>query len=124
MAKLLRVYHNGNVGRRKGDLKDVTSFTARWTEQAWRIAVAFHAALHGEKAHEHTLPIEAVRVAITIASRSRKHGANGRGARSTWSDNKQKGVPLFNGTPSLPSAPESFRGLYKVNNYGTNTRTR
>ena len=39
----LNAHYNGIVERRCGDLRDVTTFAARWNEQAWRIAVCLHA---------------------------------------------------------------------------------
>lgn len=60
-------HFNGLVARRRGELKDVTSFAARWTEQAWRIAVCLHAGEHGRRAGEHSLSVETARAAIRIA---------------------------------------------------------
>ena len=65
--QLLNDYHNAIVDRRKSDLKDVTSYAARWTEQAWRLSVVLHAAQHGAQAHEHKLSFETARDAITLA---------------------------------------------------------
>ena len=36
--ELLKVHHNRIVDRRLGDLRDVTTYAARWNEQVWRIA--------------------------------------------------------------------------------------
>jgi replicative DNA helicase len=52
---LLTDYHNAIVDRRKNELKDVTSYAARWAEQAWRISVVLHAAEYGRQAHDHEL---------------------------------------------------------------------
>jgi len=62
-------HHNKIVRRRKsgGDLKDVTSYASRWTEQAWRIAVCLHAAKHGKDAVSNTLYLETAQRAIAIA---------------------------------------------------------
>jgi replicative DNA helicase len=65
--QLLTDHHNAIVDRRRSDLKDVTSFAARWTEQAWRLSVVLHAAKHGASAHEHHLSAETATAAITIA---------------------------------------------------------
>ena len=65
--QLLTDHHNAIVDRRLSDLKDITSFAARWTEQAWRLSVVLHAAQHGAQAHEHHLSAETARAAITLA---------------------------------------------------------
>jgi hypothetical protein len=45
--KYLREYYNHIAERMAdGDLKDISSFAARWAEQAWRIAVCIHAGVH------------------------------------------------------------------------------
>lgn len=64
---LLNDHHNEIVMRRHNDLRDVTIFAARWNEQAWRIAVCLHAALHGREAHYHLLSFDTARQAIDIA---------------------------------------------------------
>ena len=43
----LNDHHDAVVQRRRGELRDVTSYAARWAEQAWRIAVCLHAGTHG-----------------------------------------------------------------------------
>lgn len=52
--------------RRTGDLADVTSFSARWNEQAWRIAVCLHAARFGAEAHNHPVDGPTARTAIAL----------------------------------------------------------
>jgi hypothetical protein len=49
---ILAAYERENVRRRRhsGDLRDLASYVARWTENAWRIAVVLHSAQHGSKA--------------------------------------------------------------------------
>ena len=66
-VQLLTTHHNTVVDRRLRDLKDITSFAARWTEQAWRLSVVLHAAQHGAHAHEHHLSAETATAAITLA---------------------------------------------------------
>ena len=65
----LNAHYNGIVERRCGDLRDVTTFAARWNEQAWRIAVCLHAGRWGSRAHEQTLEIETAKDAIELADR-------------------------------------------------------
>ena len=60
-------HHNAIVKRRRGDLRDVTIYAARWNEQAWRIAVCLHAGLHGADAHEHMLELDTAKRAIELA---------------------------------------------------------
>jgi hypothetical protein len=55
------------VERRTGELRDVTTYAARWNEQAWRIAVCLHAGLHGEAGGERNLSAETAASAIALA---------------------------------------------------------
>jgi hypothetical protein len=50
---ILTDYERENVRRRRrtGDLRDIASFVARWTENGWKIALVLHAAKHGGQAH-------------------------------------------------------------------------
>lgn len=51
-VKILYGYEQENVIRRRnnGDLADIASFVARWSENAWRLALVFHALEHGKEA--------------------------------------------------------------------------
>jgi hypothetical protein len=49
------------------DLRDVTTYAARWNEQAWRIAVCLHAGLHGEDAGARMLSADTAASAIALA---------------------------------------------------------
>jgi replicative DNA helicase len=59
-------FHNQIVDRRSGDLADVGAFAARYAENAWRLAVVFHALLNGSEAHLHALPLETARNAVRV----------------------------------------------------------
>jgi hypothetical protein len=48
--KQFRTYRNSTVEARKGKLRDINSFVARWPEQARRLAIGQHAARHGKRA--------------------------------------------------------------------------
>lgn len=63
----LNAHYNEIVKRRDAELSDVGIFAARWNEQAWRIAVSLHAALHGGHAGEMQLKLETAKRAITLA---------------------------------------------------------
>ncbi|NBR89983.1 MAG: DUF3987 domain-containing protein [Rhodobacteraceae bacterium] len=65
--RALDEHFNGIVARRKTDLHDVSSYAARWNEQAWRIAVCLHAATWGKQAHEQTVELDTVKNAIALA---------------------------------------------------------
>ena len=58
---------NRIVERRLADLKDVTTYLARWNEQAWHLAVCIHAGLHGERAGDRRLELGTAQRAITLA---------------------------------------------------------
>jgi hypothetical protein len=66
-VRVMNTHYNAIVERRLGDLRDVTTFAARWTEQAWRIAVCLHAGLHGARAHEQKLDLATAQRAIELA---------------------------------------------------------
>jgi hypothetical protein len=63
----LNDHHDAIVKRRRGELRDVTSYAARWNEQAWRIAVCIHAGTHGSQAHEQPVSVETAQRAIALA---------------------------------------------------------
>jgi hypothetical protein len=48
------------------ELFDVARFAARWTENAWRVALVFHAVMHGTKAHTEPLSLKTTRAATKI----------------------------------------------------------
>jgi hypothetical protein len=60
-------YFNQIVERRLSDLSDVTSFAARWGEQAWRIAVCLHAGEWGVQSHEQAMELQTAEDAIELA---------------------------------------------------------
>lgn len=66
---LMRLYYNDTVKRRRkdGDLADVGSYAARWSEQAWRLAIVLHAGRHGGTAHEHNLSEQTAQDAVNLA---------------------------------------------------------
>ena len=65
--QMMHAHHNQIVERRLAELRDVTTYAARWNEQAWRIAVCLHAGLHGEHAGEWTLAADTAASAIALA---------------------------------------------------------
>jgi hypothetical protein len=65
--RLLNDHYNQVVERRLDDLSDVNSYAARWSEQAWRLAVCLHAGTHGATAHEQQLALETAQQAIRLS---------------------------------------------------------
>ena len=65
--RTLNDHHDAIVKRRRGELRDVSSYAARWNEQAWRIAVCIHAGTHGSQAHEQPVSLETAQRAIALA---------------------------------------------------------
>jgi replicative DNA helicase len=65
--RALNDHHDAIVKRRRGELRDVTSYAARWNEQGWRIAVCLHAGTHGSQAHEQPVALETAQRAIALA---------------------------------------------------------
>ena len=66
-SRALNDHHDAIVKRRRGELRDVNSYAARWNEQAWRIAVCLHAGTHGSQAHEQPVSLETAQRAIALA---------------------------------------------------------
>ena len=62
---LMANHFNETIDRRMLSLADMDSFAARWTEQAWRLAVVLHAASHGKRAH--SKEVRCIESAIEIA---------------------------------------------------------
>jgi hypothetical protein len=62
-------YENENRTRRggEGEMSDIQSFAARWTEQATRIAAVLHVGLHGAASADHPLSVETASNAIRIS---------------------------------------------------------
>lgn len=64
---LLNGHFNAVVARRRAELRDVTTYAARWNEQAWRLAVCLHAGEWGAQAHEQALELDTAERAIELA---------------------------------------------------------
>ncbi len=64
--RLLDDFFNSVVDRRAIELADVGQFASRYGEQAWRVALVLHAALHGPDAHNHRLDAETAQSAIAV----------------------------------------------------------
>ena len=65
--QMMNDHHNQIVERRRSDLRDVTTFAARWSEQAWRISVCLHAGVQGENAGVRKLVADTAASAIALA---------------------------------------------------------
>ena len=63
----MNAHFNRIVSRRLADLRDVTTYAARWNEQAWRIAVCLHAGRYGPQAHGETLKLDTAEAALALA---------------------------------------------------------
>ena len=67
-VRLLNEHYNKIVRRcHAGELRDVQSFAARWTEQAWRIALCLHAGVFGKTAGTVALNADTAACSIQIA---------------------------------------------------------
>jgi hypothetical protein len=65
--QMMKEHHNQIVEKRLNGLRDVTTFAARWNEQAWRIAVVLHAGKYGKDAGKWNLDADTVASAIALA---------------------------------------------------------
>lgn len=64
----MNLHFNAIVDRRCSDLRDVSTYAARWNEQAWRIAVCLHAGTHGQQAGDgRKLDLSTAQKAIRLA---------------------------------------------------------
>ncbi len=59
-------HFNRLTDKQNAELHDVARFVARWTENAWRIALVFHAVIHGTNAHNKPLSLDTARSATKI----------------------------------------------------------
>jgi hypothetical protein len=59
-------HFNRLTDKQNAELHDVARFAARWTENAWRIALVFHAVIHGTRAHTEPLSLETAKAATKI----------------------------------------------------------
>lgn len=55
VGQLTEHYNSIAMRMADGDLKDVDSFAARWTEQAWRLSVCLHAGTHLSNADQYEI---------------------------------------------------------------------
>jgi hypothetical protein len=65
-AEYMISHFNRLTDKQNAELHDVTRFAARWTENAWRIALVFHAVIHGTRAHTEPLSLETAKAATKI----------------------------------------------------------
>ncbi len=65
---ILRKFTNDSKARVRdgGELRDVDSYVARWGENAWRLALCLHGALHGRSAHLCPLGANEAQAAVEI----------------------------------------------------------
>jgi hypothetical protein len=63
---VFRHYYNRLVPRMNGQDRDIAHFLKRWQEQAWRIALSLHAALHQAEASQRPISITTAENAIRI----------------------------------------------------------
>lgn len=65
--QILRSFTNECKARmRGGELRDVDSYVSRWGENAWRMALCLHGAVHGGTADQHPLAIHEAESAVEI----------------------------------------------------------
>lgn len=67
-TKLFREYENENIRRRQfsGDLANIASYVARWSENAMRIGLVLHAATHGKESGNKELSPDTAESAIRL----------------------------------------------------------
>jgi len=65
-SEIMRQYHNECVRLRKGALRDIQQFPARWCEIAWKVALNLHAMEYGAQSPDHELTGDIADKAIRI----------------------------------------------------------
>lgn len=70
---LLDKHFNELVEKRKTTLWEITTFAARWNEQAWRLTVVLHASRYGKHAHEHAVDTQTAQAAIKLVDWLTEH---------------------------------------------------
>jgi hypothetical protein len=67
-GEVMHEYERENVRRRrrKGDLCDIASYVARWTENAWKIALVLHCAKYATQAHTEELELTTAINAVEV----------------------------------------------------------
>jgi hypothetical protein len=66
--ELMVDHYNQSVRRRKSELRDIAPFAARFTENAWRLALCLHVAKYGKAAVNHAVSLETAQDAIKIVN--------------------------------------------------------
>jgi hypothetical protein len=59
-------HYNRLVHRRNADMRDISMFVARWTENAWRLALVLHAVEHGTNAHNVPMSLQTAQGATRV----------------------------------------------------------
>jgi len=59
-------HYNALVKRRNSELQDIQQFAARWTENAWRLALVFHAVKNGRGAWQEYIELETCEAALQV----------------------------------------------------------
>jgi hypothetical protein len=70
---LLDNHCNAIIEARKSTLREITTFAARWNEQAWRLAVVLHAGRYGKEAHKHAVDVQTAQSAIKLVDWFAEH---------------------------------------------------
>ena len=65
--QLIDDFHDSLVEDRKTQWRDISSFIARWPEQAWRLSVVLHCIIWGAQAHLYPPAESTVKSAIVFA---------------------------------------------------------
>jgi hypothetical protein len=63
-----RLYGNENIQKYRtgGDLANISSYVSRWTENARRLGLVLHGALHGNQSGDNELSVETARSAVRL----------------------------------------------------------
>jgi hypothetical protein len=106
--------------RTGGDLADVSEFSARWGENACRVALVLHAVEHGGEAHSHPLTLEIAHRAKRLVSWFVAAGLDLFGdVRET--KRRQKEKRLVDLLENAPGQAKSLRDLRKSHGFDEET---
>lgn len=119
VPQVMRDFHNQVVARANGDCDDATVCICicRWPEQAWRLALVLHAAVHGALAHKRELAVSTARNAVRLA---RWFGAQQLQIlnATTLQGKKQRMHKLLRNLQDSPDGQVGFRDLKNSHGFG------
>ena len=104
-------FHNATADRREVELRDVTSFAARWGEHAWRLSLVVHAARLGDNAADRPLSLDDAQAGIALTKwfAWQQLDALRQGRQSGKSERHKRVLSLFTDSTKEITARDVYR---------------